>query len=107
MGRKRKTKQKGGASPPAGTTGTQLDVLARQFLWNEGLDYDHGTGHGVGAFLSVHEGPQRISKMPNAVALRFHESTDLLNLHHKLRMRLCYNAQEEIWRASRDEAEQV
>jgi Xaa-Pro aminopeptidase len=40
----------------------QLDILARQFLWNEGLDYDHGTGHGVGTFLSVHEGPQRIGK---------------------------------------------
>jgi len=47
---------------PAGTSGVQLDVLARQYLWQEGLDYDHGTGHGVGAFLSVHEGPQRISK---------------------------------------------
>ncbi len=47
---------------PKGTSGVQLDALARQFLWQEGLDYDHGTGHGVGAFLSVHEGPQRISK---------------------------------------------
>ena len=47
---------------PKGTSGTQLDVLARQFLWASGLDYDHGTGHGVGAFLSVHEGPQRIAK---------------------------------------------
>jgi Xaa-Pro aminopeptidase len=47
---------------PAGTTGNQLDVLARQFLWRAGLDYDHGTGHGVGSFLSVHEGPQRVSK---------------------------------------------
>lgn len=47
---------------PKGTSGIQLDVLARQFLWAQGLDYDHGTGHGVGAFLSVHEGPQRISK---------------------------------------------
>ncbi len=46
---------------PAGTTGAQLDVLARQFLWQAGLDYDHGTGHGVGAFLNVHEGPQGIS----------------------------------------------
>ncbi len=55
---------------PAGTTGTQLDSLARRPLWAEGLDYDHGTGHGVGAFLSVHEGPQRISKLPNAVALK-------------------------------------
>ena len=55
---------------PRGTTGTQLDALARQFLWREGFDYDHGTGHGVGVFLSVHEGPQRISKVHNGVALR-------------------------------------
>jgi Xaa-Pro aminopeptidase len=55
---------------PRGTTGTQLDALARQFLWREGYDYDHGTGHGVGVFLSVHEGPQRISKAHNGVALR-------------------------------------
>ncbi len=47
---------------PAGTTGPQIDCLARQFLWEAGLDYDHGTGHGVGSFLSVHEGPQRIGK---------------------------------------------
>ncbi|WP_097092920.1 aminopeptidase P family protein [Novosphingobium sp. Chol11] len=46
---------------PIGTRGSQLDVLARQFLWAEGLDYAHGTGHGVGSFLSVHEGPQRIA----------------------------------------------
>ena len=47
---------------PAGTSGAQLDALARLALWQAGLDYDHGTGHGVGAYLSVHEGPQRISK---------------------------------------------
>ncbi|EZP69543.1 X-Pro aminopeptidase [Sphingomonas paucimobilis] len=46
---------------PTGTRGGQLDILARQFLWSEGLDYAHGTGHGVGSFLSVHEGPQRIA----------------------------------------------
>ncbi len=45
---------------PKGTKGGQLDVLARQYLWANGLDYAHGTGHGVGSFLSVHEGPQRI-----------------------------------------------
>jgi thymidylate synthase ThyX len=45
--------------------------------------------------------------LPNAVNVRFTESADLLNLHHKHRMRLCYNAQEEIWRASVDEAEQI
>ena len=47
---------------PTGTSGSQLDTLARQFLWQAGLDYAHGTGHGVGSFLSVHEGPQRIGK---------------------------------------------
>jgi len=47
---------------PKGTKGSQLDVLARQFLWSGGVDYAHGTGHGVGSFLSVHEGPQRIGK---------------------------------------------
>jgi Xaa-Pro aminopeptidase len=55
---------------PKGTTGSQLDSLARYALWQEGLDYDHGTGHGVGSFLNVHEGPQRISKVPNTVALQ-------------------------------------
>jgi Xaa-Pro aminopeptidase len=55
---------------PAGTTGSQLDALARYHLWQAGLDYDHGTGHGVGAYLSVHEGPHRISKLPNSVALK-------------------------------------
>jgi Xaa-Pro aminopeptidase len=53
---------------PVGTTGTQLDILARYPLWQAGFDYDHGTGHGVGAFLSVHEGPQRIAKAPSAIA---------------------------------------
>ncbi|WP_373486678.1 aminopeptidase P family protein [Blastomonas sp.] len=46
---------------PKGTTGGQLDALARQFLWADGVDYAHGTGHGVGSFLAVHEGPQRIA----------------------------------------------
>jgi Xaa-Pro aminopeptidase len=49
---------------PAKATGGQLDAMARQFLWGEGLEYDHGTGHGVGAYLGVHEGPQRMS--PNS-----------------------------------------
>jgi len=48
---------------PKGTTGVQLDALARVALWQAGLDFDHGTGHGVGVYLSVHEGPQRISKL--------------------------------------------
>jgi Xaa-Pro aminopeptidase len=55
---------------PAGTTGSALDALARMALWAHGLDYDHGTGHGVGSYLGVHEGPHRISKAPNSVALR-------------------------------------
>ena len=55
---------------PAGTTGSQIDALARMALWADGLDYDHGTGHGVGSYLSVHEGPQRISKLPNSIALK-------------------------------------
>ncbi len=50
------------ATFPAGTTGAQIDALARVPLWQVGLDFDHGTGHGVGAYLSVHEGPQRIAK---------------------------------------------
>ncbi|WP_246148993.1 aminopeptidase P family protein [Skermanella pratensis] len=54
---------------PKGTTGSQLDSLARHALWQKGLDFDHGTGHGVGSYLSVHEGPQRISKVGNTVAL--------------------------------------
>ena len=54
---------------PKGTNGGQLDSLARYPLWQAGLDYDHGTGHGVGSYLSVHEGPQRIAKAGSTVAL--------------------------------------
>ena len=54
---------------PKGTTGSQLDAIARRPLWQAGLDYGHGTGHGVGCYLNVHEGPQRIAKTPNSVAL--------------------------------------
>jgi Xaa-Pro aminopeptidase len=54
---------------PEGTTGAQLDSFARQFLWAAGLDFDHGTGHGVGSYLSVHEGPASISKR-GAAALK-------------------------------------
>ena len=54
---------------PDGTTGAQLDSFARQSLWAAGLDFDHGTGHGVGSYLSVHEGPARISKL-GTTALR-------------------------------------
>jgi Xaa-Pro aminopeptidase len=48
---------------PKGTSGAQIDALARTALWQAGLDFDHGTGHGVGSYLSVHEGPQRIAKI--------------------------------------------
>ena len=51
---------------PRGTSGAQIDVLARKPLWDVGLDFDHGTGHGVGSYLSVHEGPQRIAKTGTA-----------------------------------------
>jgi Xaa-Pro aminopeptidase len=54
---------------PAGTSGAQLDTLARLSLWRAGLDFDHGTGHGIGAYLCVHEGPQRIAKT-GTVALK-------------------------------------
>lgn len=54
---------------PERTTGTQLDILARLPLWRAGLDFDHGTGHGVGCYLNVHEGPQRISKAASSVFL--------------------------------------
>ena len=55
---------------PEGTTGAQLDPFARAHLWERGLDYDHGTGHGVGSYLSVHEGPPRISKLGNTALKR-------------------------------------
>jgi hypothetical protein len=55
---------------PEGTRGSQLDVLARQFLWNEGLAYYHGTGHGIGHFLNVHEGPQNIRLNENPTPLK-------------------------------------
>ncbi|NLZ77318.1 MAG: aminopeptidase P family protein [Spirochaetales bacterium] len=55
---------------PEGTCGYQLDVLARQFLWQEGLSYFHGTGHGVGFRLNVHEGPQSISPKPILAPLK-------------------------------------
>ena len=54
---------------PKGTSGGQIDALARQYLWQAGLDFDHGTGHGVGSYLNVHEGPQRISKLGTGQAL--------------------------------------
>ncbi len=54
---------------PAGTTGGHIDAFARAALWQAGLDYDHGTGHGVGSYLSVHEGPVSISKQARPVAI--------------------------------------
>jgi Xaa-Pro aminopeptidase len=51
---------------PDGTTGAQIDAFARTALWRHGLDFDHGTGHGVGSYLCVHEGPARISKLGTA-----------------------------------------
>lgn len=58
------------AKYPEGTRGSQIDVLARQFLWNNGLNYLHGTGHGVGCFLNVHEGPQNIRMEENPISLK-------------------------------------
>lgn len=55
---------------PTGTSGAQLDAFARKPLWDMGLDYDHGTGHGVGSFLGVHEGPQRIAKAGSGQPLK-------------------------------------
>jgi Xaa-Pro aminopeptidase len=55
---------------PDGATGAQLDSFARQYLWTAGLDFDHGTGHGVGSYLSVHEGPARISKLGTSALKR-------------------------------------
>jgi Xaa-Pro aminopeptidase len=55
---------------PAGVAGPHLDAIARRPLWDAGLDYDHGTGHGVGSFLSVHEGPAAFSRAARVVPLR-------------------------------------
>jgi Xaa-Pro aminopeptidase len=52
-----------------GTTGSNLDIIARAPLWRAGLDYKHGTGHGIGFFLNVHEGPHRIAMIPNTIRL--------------------------------------
>ncbi len=54
---------------PAGTTGGHLDAFARRALWQNGLDYDHGTGHGVGSYLSVHEGPVSLSRLARPVPI--------------------------------------
>lgn len=54
---------------PSGTRGSQLDILARMAMWKEGINYGHGTGHGIGAFLNVHEGPQSIRPNENPVTI--------------------------------------
>ena len=61
--------QLAGVRFPKGTSGKQLEILARRVLWEVGLDYRHGTGHGIGAYLNVHEGPQSISPHDPGVAL--------------------------------------
>ena len=58
---------------PAGTRGSDIDAVARSRLWKAGLDYAHGTGHGVGSYLSVHEGPQRIAKTGTREAAGRHD----------------------------------
>jgi Xaa-Pro aminopeptidase len=55
---------------PAGTRGSQIDILARRPMWDEGINFLHGTGHGVGHYLHVHEGPQSIRQEENPVAIR-------------------------------------
>ena len=72
---------------PDGTSGAQLDSLARQFLWRAGLDFDHGTGHGVGSYLSVHEGPARISKLGSRAAQARHDPVQRAGLLPRRRLR--------------------
>ena len=72
---------------PDGTTGAQLDSFARQFLWAGGLDFDHGTGHGVGSYLSVHEGPARISKLGTVAAQARHDPVERARLLQSRRLR--------------------
>jgi len=61
------------ATFPIGTTGAQLDILARKYLWDHGLNYGHGTGHGVGFFLNVHEGPQGFAGLNSARGTTAHQ----------------------------------
>ncbi len=72
---------------PDGANGAQLDTLARQYLWHAGLDFDHGTGHGVGSYLSVHEGPARISKLGSARAQARHDPFERARLLQDRRLR--------------------
>jgi len=64
---------------PEGTSGGQLDILARHALWRDGLDFRHGTGHGVGAFLNVHEGPQGISFRPQSYTVPLQAGMTITN----------------------------
>ena len=72
---------------PDGIAGSQLDPFARQALWAHGLDFDHGTGHGVGSYLSVHEGPARISKLGNTRAQARHDPVERARLLQSRRIR--------------------
>ncbi len=72
---------------PDGIAGAQLDPFARQALWAHGLDFDHGTGHGVGSYLSVHEGPARISKLGNIAAQARHDPVERARLLQSRRIR--------------------
>ena len=65
---------------PENTSGAQLDPLARMALWQAGLDFDHGTGHGVGSYLSVHEGPARISKLGTVALQARHDPVERAGL---------------------------
>ena len=72
---------------PAGTNGAQIDALARASLWRAGLDFDHGTGHGIGSYLSVHEGPQRLSKTGTTALLAGHDHLQRARLLRRWRIR--------------------
>ncbi len=72
---------------PESTSGAQLDPLARTALWQAGLDFDHGTGHGVGSYLSVHEGPASISKLGTDGAAARHDPVERAGLLQGRRLR--------------------
>ena len=72
---------------PPGTNGAQIDALARSALWRAGLDFDHGTGHGIGSYLSVHEGPQRIAKSGTTRARAGHDHLQRARLLRRRRVR--------------------
>ena len=76
-----------GALPEGRRAGAQIDALARASLWSAGLDFDHGTGHGVGVYLSVHEGPQRISKTGHVAARDRHDPFERAGILRGRRLR--------------------